>query len=292
MMGAAGAKIGIVSSGKAWLDTAHALQLLGIDAARAEALGITTYKVGMVWPLDERSFREWAEGLDLIIVVEEKRKLLEVQIKEAIFNDRRGRRVIGWKDEAGNTVFTVKMALDPVMVASKLGGLLASEGIDSPDIAAASAQVDSALKADNAPEIAARKPWFCAGCPHNSSTKLPEGARGYAGIGCHFMVGWMDRETLGFTHMGAEGANWIGEAPFSKREHVFQNLGDGTYNHSGVMAIRAAVAAGTRMTYKILYNDAVAMTGGQTNDGNLRPEGIAAELLAMGVKKVVGIYDP
>jgi len=292
MVGAAGAKIGIVSSGKAWLDTAHALQLLGIDAARAEALGITTYKVGMVWPLDERSFREWAEGLDLIIVVEEKRKLLEVQIKEAIFNDRRGRRVIGWKDEAGNTVFTVKMALDPVMVASKLGGLLASEGIDSPDIAAASEQVDSALKADNAPEIAARKPWFCAGCPHNSSTKLPEGARGYAGIGCHFMVGWMDRGTLGFTHMGAEGANWIGEAPFSKREHVFQNLGDGTYNHSGVMAIRAAVAAGTRMTYKILYNDAVAMTGGQTNDGNLRPEGIAAELLAMGVKKVVGIYDP
>ena len=292
VMGKPGARIGIVSSGKAWLDTAHALSLLGIDHARAEAMGITTYKVGMVWPLDTASFREWAEGLDLIIVVEEKRKLLEVQIKEAIFNDRRGRRVIGWKDEAGNTVFTVKMSLNPVLVASKLGGLLAAEGVETDNLRAARQEVDAALHEDNAPEIISRKPWFCSGCPHNSSTKLPEGARAYAGIGCHFMVLWMDRETIGFTHMGAEGANWIGEAPFSNRGHVFQNIGDGTYNHSGVMAIRAAVAANTTMTYKILYNDAVAMTGGQANEGDLGPERIAAELLAMGVKRVVGVYDP
>ncbi len=290
--GRAGARIGIVSSGKSWLDTVHALDLLGIDAVQAEALGITTYKVGMVWPLDAQSFTEWAEGLDLIIVVEEKRKLIEVQIKEAIFNDRRGRRVIGWKDEAGNTVFTVKESLDPVKIAQKLGGLLAAEGIEPEVTRAARARIDAALTTDNAPALAERQPWFCAGCPHNSSTKLPEGARAYAGIGCHYMVQWMDRETTGFTHMGGEGANWIGEAPFSKRKHVFQNLGDGTYNHSGVQAIRAALAAGTNITYKILYNDAVAMTGGQPNDGGLSPQQITAELLAMSVKKVVGVYDP
>ncbi|NNU81934.1 indolepyruvate ferredoxin oxidoreductase family protein [Halovulum dunhuangense] len=290
--GRAGARIGIVSSGKSWLDTVHALDLLGIGAEEAERLGITTYKVGMVWPLDTRSFAEWAEGLDLIIVVEEKRKLIEVEIKEAIFNDRRGRRVIGWKDEAGNTVFSVKGALDPVLIASRLGGLLAAEGISTDDMRARLARIEGALGAANAPDIAQRQPWFCSGCPHNSSTKLPEGARAYAGIGCHYMVQWMDRETTGFTHMGGEGANWIGEAPFSKRKHVFQNLGDGTYNHSGVQAIRAALAAGTNITFKILYNDAVAMTGGQPNDGGLSPQQIARELLAMGVKKVVGVFDP
>ena len=292
MHGQAGARIGIVSSGKAWLDTVHALDLLGIDEDRARALGITTYKVGMVWPLDQRSFTEWAEGLDLIIVVEEKRKLIEVQIKESIFNDRRGRRVIGWKTEAGEVVFTVKGALDPVTVGRKLGGLLAAEGIDDPDIAARKAKLDEAAAADNAPDIAARLPWFCAGCPHNTSTRLPEGERAYAGIGCHYMVQWMDRETTGFTHMGGEGVNWVGEAPFSKRKHVFQNLGDGTYSHSGVQAVRAALAAGTNITFKILYNDAVAMTGGQHVEGNLTPHQIARELLAMGVRKIVGVYDP
>ncbi|MEO0999110.1 MAG: indolepyruvate ferredoxin oxidoreductase family protein, partial [Pseudomonadota bacterium] len=149
-----------------------------------------------------------------------------------------------------------------------------------------------AATADNAEEIAARLPWYCSGCPHNTSTKVPEGSRAYAGIGCHFMVQCMDRDTLGFTHMGGEGANWIGEAPFSTRDHVFQNLGDGTYNHSGAQAIRAALAANVNITYKILFNDAVAMTGGQSNEGDLTPQQIARELLAMGVKKVVGVYDP
>ena len=291
MAGKAGAKIGIVSAGKSWLDTAHALDLLGIDAAECERLGITTYKIGMVWPLDMTSFREWAEDLDLIIVVEEKRKLIEVQIKEALFDDRKGRRVIGWKDEQGKLVFSVKKSLEPVGIAQKLGGLLAAEGVDSDVLKTSRAAIDEAIRADNAEDIAARQPWFCSGCPHNSSTKLPEGARAYAGIGCHYMVQWMDRETLGFTHMGGEGANWIGEAPFSTRKHVFQNIGDGTYNHSGIQAIRAAVASNTTMTYKILYNDAVAMTGGQKNDGDLTAHQIAAELLAMGVKRVVGVYD-
>ena len=290
--GQPGARIGLVSAGKSWLDLTHALDLLGISAADAEAMGITTYKIGMVWPLDMQSFHDWAEGLDVIICVEEKRKLLEVQIKEAIFDDRRGRRVLGWKDEDGSELFTVKGALDPVTIARKLGVLLEREGASSERLTQARAVLEEAAKSDNADEVMARLPWFCSGCPHNSSTKIPEGARAYAGIGCHYMVQWMDRETTGFTHMGGEGANWIGESQFSTRPHVFQNLGDGTYNHSGVQAIRAALAAGTNITYKILYNDAVAMTGGQGNDGDLSAEQICNELKAMGVARVVGVYDP
>jgi indolepyruvate ferredoxin oxidoreductase len=289
--GDAKARIGIVSCGKSWLDTTHALDLLGLDDAECRRLGIATYKVGMVWPLDMESFRAWAHDLEHIIVVEEKRKLVEVQIKEAIFDDRRGRRVTGWKNEKGETVFTVKGGLDPVKIARTLGQLLALDGIETERLTAARTRLDEAVRADNAEEIAVRKPWFCSGCPHNTSTRLPEGARGYAGIGCHYMVQWMDRETEGFTHMGGEGANWIGEAPFSTRRHIFQNLGDGTYNHSGLLAIRAALAAGVNITYKILYNDAVAMTGGQPNEGGLTAPRIARELQAMGVKTVVGVYD-
>ena len=151
--------------------------------------------------------------------------------------------------------------------------------------------IDDTRKADNAPEIASRIPYFCSGCPHNSSTKVPEGSRAYAGIGCHFMAQWMDRSTVGFTQMGGEGANWIGEAPFSTTGHVFQNIGDGTYNHSGVLAIRAAVAAGTTMTYKILFNDAVAMTGGQKNEGGLTAARIAHEVKAIGVGEIAVVYD-
>ncbi|MGR3724386.1 indolepyruvate ferredoxin oxidoreductase family protein [Abyssibius alkaniclasticus] len=288
---AKGAKIGIVSSGKSWLDTIQALQLLGIDEAMAKKLGISTYKVGMVWPLDMQSFRDWSEHLDLIIVVEEKRKLVEVQIKEAIFNDRHGRRVIGWKHENGETLFSVKNALDPVGIARGLARVLREEGAWDSKLDPAAAAIDAAAVADNTPSIAKRLPYFCAGCPHNSSTKLPEGARAYAGIGCHWMVQWMDRETTGFTHMGGEGANWVGEAPFSSRDHIFQNLGDGTYNHSGSLAIRAALAAGVNITYKILFNDAVAMTGGQANEGGLTAQQIAHEVVAMGVEKLIVVYD-
>ena len=176
-------------------------------------------------------------------------------------------------------------------IAEKLGEILIEEGRDTDGIKAGMASLDEARRADNAEEITSRLPYFCSGCPHNSSTKVPDGSRAYAGIGCHFMVQWMDRNTLGFTHMGGEGANWIGEQPFSKRGHVFQNLGDGTYNHSGVQAIRAALAAKTPITYKILYNDAVAMTGGQGNEGDLSPERIASELKAMGVEKLAVVYD-
>lgn len=294
--GRPGAKIGIAAAGKNWLDVVHALSLLGIDEAGAERLGITTYKIGQTWPLDMVSFHEWAEGLDLVIVVEEKRKLIEVQVKEAIFDDRRGRRVYGWHKgdtwEHGRRVelFPTRYALDPVLVAQRLGEILIEEGRRTDALEAALSRIADTRRADNAAEIAVRTPWFCSGCPHNSSTKVPEGSRAYAGIGCHYMVQWMDRETTGFTQMGGEGVNWVGEAPFSTRPHVFQNLGDGTYNHSGSLAIRAAKAAGTNITYKILFNDAVAMTGGQPNEGGLTAPQIVRELQAMDVP-VVLVHD-
>ncbi|WP_208351937.1 indolepyruvate ferredoxin oxidoreductase family protein [Pseudaestuariivita rosea] len=295
--GKPGARIGFVAAGKNWLDLVHALSLLNIDEAEAERLGITTYKVGQTFPLDMKGFHDWAEGLDLIVVVEEKRKLIEVQIKEAIFDDRRGRRVYGWyKGGAGgmhrDELFPTRGALDPIWIAEKLGEILIEEGRETDRIRAGLQTLQEARKADNAEEIAARLPYFCSGCPHNSSTKLPEGSRAYAGIGCHYMVQWMDRETVGFTQMGGEGVNWVGEAPFSTRDHVFQNLGDGTYNHSGAQAIRAALAAGTNITFKILYNDAVAMTGGQANEGDLSADRICDELLAMGVRNVALVHDP
>lgn len=294
--GKPGARIGFVAAGKNWLDLVHALSLLGIDGAEAERLGITTYKVGQTFPLDMAGFTEWAEGLDLIVCVEEKRKLIEVQIKEALFDDRRGRRVYGWyKGGAGSLhreeMFPTRHALDPIWIAEKLGGVLIEEGRGTDRLKAALQRLEDARKADNAKDIAARLPYFCSGCPHNSSTKVPEGSRAYAGIGCHYMVQWMDRETVGFTQMGGEGANWVGEAPFSRTPHVFQNIGDGTYNHSGILAIRAALAAGTTITYKILFNDAVAMTGGQQNEGGLSADRIAREVLAMGVTRLAVVYD-
>jgi len=289
--GVPGARIGIVSSGKSWLDMVHALDLLGIDEAVAREIGLTTYKIGMVWPLETQHLREWAEGLDLIIVVEEKRPVIEIQIKEVLFGTPNHPRVVGWKDEAGKVLFSVKLDLGPVVIAQSLGRVLVGEGVSHPPMVTGIERLSQLAESGNAPELAERQPWFCAGCPHNTSTRLPEGARAYAGIGCHYMVQWMDRETLGFTHMGGEGANWIGEAPFSTRSHVFQNMGDGTYNHSGIMAIRAAVGAGTNITFKILYNDAVAMTGGQSHDGGLGPDRIARELLAVGVKRVVAVVD-
>ncbi len=288
--GKPGAKIGMVAAGKNWLDLVHALSLLNIDEGEAERLGITTYKVGQTWPLDMAGITEWAEGLDLIIVVEEKRKLIEVQIKEALFDNRQGRRVYGGTKD-GKELFSARYALDPTDIAEKLGRVLLEEGRRTDGIEAGLALLDEARRSDNAEDIAARLPYFCSGCPHNTSTKVPDGSRAYAGIGCHFMAQWMDRDTLGFTHMGGEGANWIGEAPFSTREHVFQNIGDGTYNHSGVQAIRAALAAGTNITYKILYNDAVAMTGGQGNEGDLTPYRIADEVRAMGCETVAIVYD-
>jgi len=294
--GRAGARIGFVAAGKNWLDLTHALSLLGIDEDRARALGVTSYKIGQTFPLDVRGFLDWADGLDLIVVVEEKRKLIEVQVKEALFDDPKGRRVFGWHRGGaggahGQELFPTAGVLDPVMIAEKLGAILIEEGRGTDEIAARVVHLAQARAADSAGELASRTPYFCAGCPHNTSTRVPEGSRAMAGIGCHTLAIFMDRGVAGYTQMGAEGASWMGEAPFSKTPHAFQQMGDGTYNHSGVLTIRAAVAAGTDITYKILYNDAVALTGGQGNDGDLRPEQIAHELKAMGLKRIAVVYD-
>ena len=289
--GKSDAKIGFVAAGKNWLDLAHSMELLGLDEEECNRIGLKTYKIGMIWPLDTETFIEWSKGLDLIVVVEEKRKILEPQIKEAIFDSKMSCRVLGFKGEDGRVLFPTEYAIDPIMISQKIGKILCDEGRQSEKLLAALDSLNEASKADNSPELATRTPYFCSGCPHNTSTKVPDGSRAYAGIGCHFMVQWMDRDTLGFTHMGGEGANWIGEAPFSERSHVFQNLGDGTYNHSGIQAIRAAISANTTITYKLLFNDAVAMTGGQGNDGNLDAYKVVNELYAFGIKNLAVVYD-
>ncbi|MFH3481484.1 indolepyruvate ferredoxin oxidoreductase family protein [Xanthobacter variabilis] len=285
------ARIGIATVGKSYLDVRLALDELGIDEVRANDLGIRIWKVGCPWPLETEGLRDFARGLDLIMVVEEKRSLIEVQVREELYGTANQPVCIGKKDESGNWLFPVKGALDPNDIAIALGKRLLAYGPIA-DIAARVARLEEAQKAlDATQDVATRIPYFCSGCPHNSSTKVPEGMRAYAGIGCHYMVQWMDRETTGFTQMGGEGANWVGEAPFSKRGHVFQNLGDGTYNHSGYLALRAAIAARVNVTYKILFNDAVAMTGGQRHDGDLTVPVIARQVAAEGAERVVVVTD-
>jgi indolepyruvate ferredoxin oxidoreductase len=289
--GGAAPKIGIITTGKSYLDVRQAFDELGIDEVACNELGIRLYKVGCPWPLSRRELEEFAQGLALIIVVEEKRSLIEVQVREELYGTANQPVVVGKKDERGDWLFPVKGALDPNDIAVAIGERLLRFG-HSESIAA---RVERLKQAQHMlaqmQDVAVRTPYFCSGCPHNSSTVVPEGMRAYAGIGCHYMAQWMDRSTLGFTQMGGEGANWIGEAPFSNRPHVFQNLGDGTYNHSGYLAIRAAAAAGVNITYKILFNDAVAMTGGQPNDGGLTVPQIARQVAAEGAKRVVVVTD-
>ncbi|MBN9262531.1 MAG: indolepyruvate ferredoxin oxidoreductase family protein, partial [Hyphomicrobium sp.] len=285
-------KIGIITTGKSYLDVRAAMEELGIDEIKANQLGLRLYKVGMPWPLEAEGVKKFAEGLDLILVVEEKRSLIETQVKEQLYDLPNRPRVLGKKDENEQWLFPAKGALEPTEIALALGermirGGRCDEGIRARVDELKKIRGNKALSA----EAATRIPYFCPGCPHNSSTVVPEGSRAYAGIGCHYMAQWMDRKTEGWTHMGGEGANWVGEAPFSKRKHVFQNLGDGTYMHSGSLAIRAAVATNTNITYKILYNDAVAMTGGQSLESGTTVGRIAAQVLAEGVKKLVVVTD-
>jgi len=284
-------KIGIITVGKSYLDVRQALDELELDEVKCNQFGIRIFKVGCPWPLSQQELKEFAAGLDLIIVVEEKRSLIEVQVREELYGSPNQPVCIGKKDERGNWLFPVKGALDPTNIAVAVGERLLQRGYNE-EIAARVARLKQAQSAvAELQDVSQRTPYFCSGCPHNSSTVVPEGMRAYAGIGCHFMSQWMDRNTLGYTHMGGEGANWIGEAPFSTRGHVFQNLGDGTYNHSGYMAIRAAIVSGVNITYKILFNDAVAMTGGQRNDGGLTVDQIARQVAAEGAKKVVVVTD-
>lgn len=286
-------RLGIITTGKSYLDVRQALDDLGLDEALCAQVGLRVLKVGMSWPLEPVSVHQFAEGLDEILVVEEKRSIIEDQLTGQLYNWPVGKRprVVGEFDEQGNSLLPNLGELTPAMIARVIAKRLAPI-YSSPTIEERLAFLDAKEKALAAPKHkTVRTPHFCSGCPHNSSTKVPEGSRALAGIGCHYMTLWMDRSTDTFTQMGGEGATWIGQAPFTDTPHVFQNLGDGTYFHSGHLALRAAVAAGVNITYKILYNDAVAMTGGQPLDGELRIDQLSQQVHAEGVKRIALVSD-
>jgi indolepyruvate ferredoxin oxidoreductase len=281
-------KLGIVSAGKAWLDVRQALEELGIDEEGASRIGIRLLKLGMVWPLEPEIVKEFADGIETIIVVEEKRPVIETQLRDILYDAKVRPVIAGKRDSDGKTLFAPHGVLEPLAIAAAIAARVKDRAV----AACASALQSKGPAARNQADLVTRTPYFCAGCPHNSSTVVPEGARAYAGIGCHWLAQFVPgRNTEGSTHMGGEGANWVGEAPFSKRAHMFQNIGDGTYNHSGLMAIRHAVKSGVNITYKILFNDAVAMTGGQSNDGGLTVQCIAEEMRAIGVDRIAVVSD-
>jgi indolepyruvate ferredoxin oxidoreductase len=284
-------RLGIITCGKSYLDVRQALDDLGIDEMRAAEYGLSLYKIGMTWPIEPQGLRRFAEGLDEILVVEEKRALIESQIKEQLYNLPRRPRVIGKYDESGDWILPSAGDLTPGHIARVIGQRLKLIEAD-PRLDTQLARLEAIDRArDGAAPPAKRIAYFCSGCPHNTSTKIPEGSRALAGIGCHFMAQWMDRETATYTQMGGEGATWIGAAPFSKHGHVFQNMGDGTYYHSGLLAIRAAVAARTNITFKLLFNDAVALTGGQPMDGPLSVAMMARQVAAEGVGQISVVSD-
>ena len=309
-------RFGLISSGKAFNDTRQALNDLGLDEDTCHQLGIRLHKVNVVWPLEASITRDFASGLQEILVVEEKRQVIEYQIKEELYNWRADVRptVLGKFDEpegdqsggewgrsnpSDNWLLRAKADLTPAIIAKAIAKRLKKLGVPSDIVARMDARlavIDARERAlvETKLDTGERAPWFCSGCPHNTSTRVPEGSRAVAGIGCHYMATWMDRSTSTFTQMGGEGVSWIGQAPFTTDTHVFANLGDGTYFHSGLLAIRQSIAAGVNITYKILYNDAVAMTGGQ--QVGERPEGhsvaqIAHSLRAEGVVKLIVVTD-
>ncbi len=291
------ASFGIVASGKAYEETRQALTVLGIDESAMQVLAMRLYKVRMIWPLEPTGIKEFSEGLDEILVLEERREIIESQIKEQLFNQAAQKPliVVGKRDENGQPFLPVSQTLSIAVCANAIAKRLLKRNL--PD--SMRALIESNLNNMNALLVSRgsrvvpieRQPWFCSGCPHNSSTKVPEGSKALAGIGCHYMVQWMDRNTDTFTQMGAEGMPWTAIANYVEDDHRFVNIGDGTYYHSGVLAIRGAVASGVNVTYKVLYNDAVAMTGGQSLDGNLSAEQVCAQLLAEGVSPVCIVSD-
>ncbi|MBD9398242.1 indolepyruvate ferredoxin oxidoreductase family protein [Pseudomonas sp. PDM11] len=286
-------RLGIITTGKSYLDVRQALDDLGLDEALCAQIGLRVLKIGMSWPLEPVSVHAFAEGLDEILVVEEKRSIIEDQLTGQLYNWPVGKRprVVGEFDEQGQSLLPNLGELTPAMIARVIARRLAPI-YTSEVIEARLKFLDAKEKALAARSYSTvRTPHFCSGCPHNSSTKVPEGSRAMGGIGCHYMTQWMNRSTDTFTQMGGEGVTWIGQAPFTDTPHVFQNLGDGTYFHSGHLALRAAVAAGVNITYKILYNDAVAMTGGQPVDGELRVDQLSQQVFAEGVKRIAVVSD-
>ena len=286
--------LGLASAGKAYADLRQALADLGIHEKLAADLGLRLYKIAVTWPLEDTGVREFAQGLDEIFVVEEKRPLIESQMKEILFGASRAPRITGKVGDDGQALLPMHGELTPSMIARALvARLLPLIGADlRARLEARIAYLDAreGVVARAVP-IAVRTPYFCSGCPHNTSTRVPEGSRALAGIGCHYMAQWMDRETSTFTHMGAEGVTWAGAAHFTDEKHVFVNIGDGTYFHSGLLAIRAAVSSKVNATYKVLFNDAVAMTGGQRHDGPLNPWLISQQLHAEGVTPIMVVTD-
>ncbi|MBR1153170.1 indolepyruvate ferredoxin oxidoreductase family protein [Bradyrhizobium sp. JYMT SZCCT0428] len=286
------ARYGIMASGKSYEDIRQALRELGITPEVAAKIGLRLYKIGMPWPLEPEGVRQFAVGLEEIFIIEERREIVENQVKQELFNwrDDVRPRIIGKMDDHDKRFLPFAEELSVASLASSLTERLLRLNLN-PEIAAqlrAKADWFNGRQATQMQAVApiTRTPYFCSGCPHNTSTKVPEGSRAFAGIGCHFMALWMDRSTETFTHMGGEGVPWVGVAPFTKEEHVFANLGDGTYFHSGSLAIRQAVASGANITYKILYNDATAMTGGQHVDGELSPQQITFQLHAEGIREI------
>ena len=285
------ARYGIVTTGKGHLDLMEALRLLGIDRKEARRIGIDVYKVGMVWPLAHDAALDFVRGKHEVLVVEEKRGLIESQFKEYFYDypGRKPQRMVGKEDEVGRKLVPWVGELSPIQLAHIVAGRLdASMGLNLTQRARKLAEAET-------PRIqisgASRTPYFCSGCPHNTSTKVPEGSQALAGIGCHFMANWMNRDTDGLIQMGGEGVNWITRSMFNGGQHVFQNLGDGTFYHSGSLAIRQAFAAQTNITFKILFNDAVAMTGGQPVDGPISVPGIAHSVRAEGIERIALVSD-
>jgi len=283
-------KIGIVTTGKSYLDTKLAFEKIGIDKNLSKQIGIKFLKIAMPWPLENTIIEEFSQGLEKIIVVEEKRSLIETQIKEILFNTNKNIKIIGKLDEENNDLFLSSGSLDPGIIAIKLYKHI-SQIHSSEKIQNNINNLKNLLKNNNNVLNIERAPYFCSGCPHNTSTKIPENTRAITGISCAYLVQNMERNNEGFTQMGSEGASWVGESVFSNTDHIFQNMGDGTYIHSGILSIRHAVAAKTKMTFKILYNDAVALTGGQALDGLPTVAQMSRQLESEGVKKIAIITD-
>lgn len=290
-------RLGLVAAGKSYTDTRQALRLLGLTVETAVASGISLYKVGCIWPLEPHGLTAFASEQSTLFVIEEKETFVELQAAQILVNLAKRPILIGKRDEAGAGLIPSAAQLEPIMIALAIAGRLEHLGIADTSVRRAASRLAALIKpaAVGTGAVAMplrRAPYFCSGCPHSRSTRIPQGSISMTGIGCHTMVGLArPAEALMPTHMGGEGANWLGLSLYTDTPHIFQNMGDGTYYHSGLLAIRAAVASGASITYKILYNDAVAMTGGQPIDGPISVAEIAHQVLHEGVKRVIVLSD-